>query len=528
MDETSPEPLDGPPASPAGGAGPRVRAPQVGQLVPDIGDRDPFGAAWADLEAHHVEAFLASTHDDEPLHWEAKGVSIEPDAVRRAVTAFANREGGYLIIGAERDTAIGTWALPGVSFPGTEPRTWLSNVIRTSVSPPPEFDVHAWDLAGAMKAAVVRVQPNCGFLSISKGRIYYRRPGESSHIEDGGELQSIHDTVRYRSRALPGGGHPAPEQQAPVGASASHPSMPMDRESATHAVRQLVDSDKPARINIYLSAASEALRAALAGRDDAKVEDALDRITDVAAIAVSLAPAGQGVQRAIGALHGAFDLGLRARGGPAIFPPDRLAAAVLARARAVGALAVRLQHWAPLRHLICHGVDEEVSRLWRNWFAYGDVQASRGGFYVKDNSVLEGSRAPLRLAAKHVLRLPTLRPDEVADEDALITSICQFDFIRCLVATWEAGTDTPRKAAFPYFAAWNGDRVRPASTVVTFDAECREALLPGIDDISLAVLFWRVGEQASNSTQSLGSWGFWDGFLEGKVLAFLKEDRPAP
>jgi len=527
MDEVPCEPPDGS-SQPASPAEPPVRAPQVSQLVPDISDRGPFGAEWADLGVEHVETFLTSTQDDEPLHWEAKGVSLEPDAVRRTVTAFANREGGYLIIGAERDTKNGAWTLPGILFPGTEPRTWLSNVIRTSVSPPPEFDIHAWDRPGALKAAVVRVQPNCGLLSISKGRIYYRRPGETSFIEDAGELQSVHDAVRYRSRALPGGGHPAPEQRpAPVSVGGTGPSMQMERDVAARVVEQLLCSEKPAAINIYLSSASGALQVAVAGGDDANVEDALDRITDVAAAAVSFEPVGPVAQRAVATLQSAFDLSLRARGGPTAFPSHRLGAEVIARARAVGALAVRLQHWPPLRHLIVHHVDEEHSRTWRNWFRYGDVQASRGGIYSKDQNVLEGSRAPLRLAAQHALRLATLRPDGIADEDALITGLCQFDFLTNVVATWEASGNRPSEAAFPYFAAWDGDRVQPASSWVIFDANCREALLPGIGDTNLAELLWRVARRAYESTQGLGSWGFWDGFFDARVQSFLNEHRMA-
>ena len=346
-------------------------------------------------------------------------------------------------------------------------------------------------------------------------------------MENGAELQSIHDTVRYRSRALPGGGHPMPEQQPPAaGVSGQGLDMQTDSESAPLIVQRLLDSGKPAAISIYLSGASEALRAAVAVGDEAKLEDALDRITAVAAVAASFEPSGQVAERAITALHNAFDLGLRSGDGPTSFPSDRLFAGVLARARAVGALAVRLQHWRPLRHLILHDVDVEGPRVWSNWFRYGDVWASRSGTYRAENNVLEGSRAPLRLAAQHALRLPALRPDGISDEDALITSVCQFDFLTNLVTTWEALGDKPGEASFPYFAAWDGDRVRPAVSRVMFDAECRAALLPGISDADLAALVLYVAERANGATEGMGSWGFWDGFVDGRVRSFLDEYAP--
>jgi hypothetical protein len=111
------------PSSGAGDARP-------GFLVLDIADRNPFRTDWDSLDVSDVEAFLTGTTEDEPLHWEAKGGHIGPDHIRRAATAFANREGGYLIVGAERDSGTKAWTLPGVAFPGTEPRTWMSSVIR--------------------------------------------------------------------------------------------------------------------------------------------------------------------------------------------------------------------------------------------------------------------------------------------------------------------------------------------------------------------------------------------------------------
>jgi len=503
--------------------------PDASDLVSDIRHHNPFEQDWVDLEVSAVEQFLSATNDDEPLHWEAKSGKVTPDHVRHAVTAFANRDGGYLIIGAERDSATGTWGLPGVELPGTEPRTWLSNIIRTSVSPPPDFDIHAWDRPNEKKAAIVQVQPNCGFLSMTGGRVYYRRPGESSYVENGAELQAIHNTVQYRSRGLPGGGYPTPHASHKLVATPSLPAaadMQTDRDSVLITVRLQLDRGDAAGLNIYLSSILQALRSAVAGGDDAAVDEALDRLTDVAALAISYHPEGPVAERSIAVMREAFDFGMQRPTGVNTMPPERLWVALLARARAVGALVVRLQHWTPLRSIVLQQVDLEGPRTWSTWFRYGDVRASRAHLYTVGNNVLESGRQPLRLAAGHALRLPSLRPDGIEDEDALITSVCQFDFLTNIIATWEARTHQPDEAALPYFAAWDGERIQSTAARLIADPASRDALLPDIRDDDLADLIRYASERANQLSQSLGSWGFWSGFIEGKVEVFLTRHPP--
>lgn len=423
---------------------------QVSSLVADIADRSPFDVEWSDLDVAHVEAFLAGTQEDEPLHWEAKGGEVTPDHVRRAVAAFANREGGYVIIGAERDRETGSWRLPGVEFRGTEPRTWLSHIIRTSLSPPPEFDIHAWDRPDGKKAAVVRVQPNAGFLTMSAGRVYYRRPGESSYVENGAELQRIHDTVRYRSRALPGGGHPpSPPAHGVMPSARSRLTVDLDADTAAAVVQALVEEGRANGVNVYLAGVQESLRAAADAGDEGALREALDRLVTVAGVAVSYDPAGDLARRSISELHGAFDLGVRLQRRSSGYSAERLFAEVLARARAVGALAVRLRHWSPLRHLMLHDVPDEDVSLFSGWFRYGDVWASRANLYRQDNNLIEGGRRPIRLAAEATVRLAALRPDGIVDEDALVTSICQFDFFLNAVLTREALPGDAQDAASP-------------------------------------------------------------------------------
>lgn len=46
-------------------------------------------------------------------------------------------------------------------------------------------------------------------------------------------------------------------------------------------------------------------------------------------------------------------------------------------------------------------------------------------------------------------------------------------------------------------------------------------------DADLAALLRFVSHEASNATQGLGAWAFWEGFVEGRVAKFLAE-HPVP
>jgi Putative DNA-binding domain len=168
-----------------------------------------FGAPWSELRFEHVEAYLEQA-DDEPLLWEAKGTKLDPKEVRRQVCAFANgHEVGYLILGADRDSAepdAPKWRVDGVEFPD-EPRTWIAEVIghpEGGVRPRPDFDVAAWPAANG-HVAVVRVTPTSTPPCIANGTVYERLPGKTQTVRDPlilAGLFSRGDEARKRAQAL--------------------------------------------------------------------------------------------------------------------------------------------------------------------------------------------------------------------------------------------------------------------------------------------------------------------------------------
>lgn len=140
-----------------------------------------FGTGWEELSLEDVARFLADARE-EGLSWEAKS-EVRPESVRKAVCGFANAQGGFLIVGAERD-AGGGWTLPGAAFSHPEPGTWIASVITDGLSPVPHFDVASFmcDGGAVVVAAVEPVaMPPC---LTSRGVAYQRVTGQTIPITE--------------------------------------------------------------------------------------------------------------------------------------------------------------------------------------------------------------------------------------------------------------------------------------------------------------------------------------------------------
>lgn len=149
-----------------------------------------FGVSWEDLGPEHIDAFLADS-TEEPITWEAKGrEQPRRDTVRKHACGFANRIGGFLIVGAEQD-AEGSWSAPGVAFDVDEPALWLEEVIR-ALRPAPAGEAKAWPRADGRKLAVLRVQPVAQPPCMTPGgTIYERVSGQTVPVTDPAALNRL-------------------------------------------------------------------------------------------------------------------------------------------------------------------------------------------------------------------------------------------------------------------------------------------------------------------------------------------------
>lgn len=304
-------------------------------------------------------------------------------------------------------------------------------------------------------------------------------------------------------------------------------SAELDADIFVATLRAHLAQKREPQVEVFLAGAVARERAAINQGDRSGLTRELDRVTDCAAVAVTLSPEGVVFERALDVLKQSFDLGFGHRGSTyETVSREQLWLEVLTRVRALGGLALRLGRWGAMRDIVLHEAHDGGSRLWPTWLRYGDIHVSRAGLYREDQpGVLDGSRRPLRLAAQHISSQPALHLDGIVDEDELITALCQFDFLANVVGAWTAPTSA-QDAVFPYYAAWEPERVRPIADRLVSDRRLRDAVLPGVSDDDLAVLLRFVGTRAARLSEGLGSWMFWDGFEEGRTSAFIAQHLP--
>jgi predicted HTH transcriptional regulator len=93
--------------------------------------------------------------------WEAKRHAEKARLakfVREESCGFANRRGGYLVLGAEEGPDA-AWHLSGVEVPGVrELHDWVSSLM-TALDPLPDFDVHEWRLSNGRRVEDGEVLP---------------------------------------------------------------------------------------------------------------------------------------------------------------------------------------------------------------------------------------------------------------------------------------------------------------------------------------------------------------------------------
>jgi len=133
---------------------------------------------------------------------EFKSADVSADKLAREMVAFANLEGGTILLGVENDGAV-----TGLSRGNVE--EWVMNIARESLEPPivPDFDIVA-DAAPGLRVAVIRVPRGYTLHALKEGhrRTYLIRVGTTNRIMDREEiarLLSQRGDVRAELRPVP-------------------------------------------------------------------------------------------------------------------------------------------------------------------------------------------------------------------------------------------------------------------------------------------------------------------------------------
>lgn len=163
----------------------------------------PFGASWDALTLARLRAFLA-TRPPERAVWEAKSQGTKgqlAEFVRKEVCGFANRQGGYLLVGAH-EFHDGGWTLSGVRLPRVrELHDWIASLLR-ELQPAPLFDVHEWALDDGSKVAVIQIEA-ADLRPVSYNATVYLRHGSQTIRADGNAIRRLAaDGERAEKRLL--------------------------------------------------------------------------------------------------------------------------------------------------------------------------------------------------------------------------------------------------------------------------------------------------------------------------------------
>lgn len=166
---------------------PTMAARSIAELLPR-----PFD----ELELEDVAEILRRVGEDrESLYFERKR-SVTPSSLAKTCAAFANTNGGLLVVGVED----GSDELVGVESVGSEPQVWVKDVLRGRVLPLPAFQARALDVGNGLVLLLVLVEwsSTTPHLLTRSGAIYVRNPGSSDPVPIGDQGLLLDLTRRGR------------------------------------------------------------------------------------------------------------------------------------------------------------------------------------------------------------------------------------------------------------------------------------------------------------------------------------------
>lgn len=181
---------------------------------------------------------------------------------------------------------------------------------------------------------------------------------------------------------------------------------------------------------------------------------------------------------------------------------------IIVRVMAVGGVAVRERDWFAIRFLADRHLRDELSRT---WLRHGMVMAGRARLLVEAHG---RKRSLIAFADDVTHRMPLIAQDTSGDN---LDSLCQFDFLACVVAqrhNWRW---------YPNFSAYATRRGEPAAESLVNNINLRKNLDVVADDI-LADVLRKVSAAAEEQGQRFDGW---HGYSSKAVQTFL-HDNPEP
>ena len=256
------------------------------------------------------------------------------------------------------------------------------------------------------------------------------------------------------------------------------------------------------------------LRAPFRSDDQEGVVGLLDRLTCLAAVFLEL-DRHKWFQRVIDTLASVYGVGFENEPPIVNAPPRRSAMlwlAIIERVIALGALAVRRDDWWAVRELAAQR-NPDMDGMHTTWLRHAMTMASRAELLTPRDGSQEVLDSLLSRARNVARGLKPLRPDVEPENEKILTSLAQFDFLAGLVIM--ADNDNKR-GIVPNFARLNTERTNLIAQRLLRDPKMRKMIYPG-DDFQFAVALHTIDLAA----QRAGFWyDGWEGYTPD-VIAFI-------
>ena len=461
-------------------------------------DADPSRVTLDDLRA----ALDAAGDEDE--RFEIKDGRARSEQIQKAVAGLANRDGGVVVVGAER-TANGGWQLTGRQVqPGQELGVWLSQQIESHLKPAPGVTIRVLELAPGSVAAVLWVAPHPDSLVVrSDGAVFRREHGSTPPVQDGRRLAEL---IRERAG-----------QRAVIDLDGAP-------DSVATAALAAIDSGNAARLRASVTALRGRIVDAAPFRPHEEFLVECDRLAATAAALVQGAPDDPVTSLAISCLQGAVD---DAAGFLPNIPGGRpdldVYRHVRVRVRALGGLMVRFGLWSHVRDLVAHQPPSD-GRLYPGWLTFIAYKESE----TRSGSSTDAWRRGIREAAAAADRLEALRPDR-AHANAILDSVLAFDVVAGLIDLDAADRARQPLLVETAFALFNATPSRQVVRQVLDDSSMRDAVVPDRRLRDVARSLSKLDELARHSVASTGFWdGLFDTALSQRIRAMMETADPPP
>jgi hypothetical protein len=199
--------------------------------------------------------------------------------------------------------------------------------------------------------------------------------------------------------------------------------------------------------------------------------------------------------------------------------PDRLAdhernrparlKEVSLRAFALGALCMQYAAPQTMAELILQKpLLPNVTDYWSRWTI---TTLARNGAFAPSSTLLPA-------AVEYIKTQPYIYDHLRSDENAVLTLLCQFDFLQCLLVSFNSNNDIHR--CYPKFGAYYNERVDPALRALVKHEWPRTIFSTMITEQNLTTLVKELDQACAREFFSTHGWA-WNDWSDGEIKAWL-------